>query len=381
MLLSFCCFTLAVSAAEHTHDWELVNSTLVCECGTQIVIDDDNLLCEHEFDYFEDEYNHGDKCLDCGYAVLVPHNFIDMGFEDGFHITECKDCNLTVYHSIIEWADEIGHHIKCEICDDKVDTVEHSEYNMNLGILNENFHYYECSDCGFIKCHTHTGDICECGFTGECLHRNAIITKIDDYEHLIECPDCGFSDSESHFWEDTSEYSTVSEIPVYCSSCHHRGIRITEYGILLSCKEYNGDYISTILTNGMKHHYTSWKIQATPGSFIRVRSVYGDCTSIAHQADFELLENLDTLDEYLVGSLGSKYSEETTLDSITVSKVIYQNDEFAIEFKDGNIVNFTSSELVVYNMTTSSMDTVEENDMILYFNPNKESKTIILIIG
>lgn len=331
--------------------------------------------------YYDDEY-HMYECVDCGYSTLAPHTRLEIGFTDGAHVIECTDCDSQEFHSITYSVDENGHHTICTYCG-KTETENHF---FTQEILNENFHSYTCYECGYIYCEPHT-DNCDCGFDGNCLHLNATITKIDDQSHRIECDDCKYEGTEEHYWEEVPSGETSFEYSVYCDSCHHTGTMLVEYGIILSNEKIDEEWILTMLTNGQIKQYKSSKELTPTGSFIKVKSIYGKVYRCRYLVEVEItdtLDNLDSLTENLYSVAKSNYRhKEITIDSITVSKVISSEDQITVEFKDGETAYFNSSELVVYDMTTSSMKgTINENDVIIYFTPGESDQaTIAIAIG
>lgn len=385
MALIMMTMAVTVSAENHVHTWDLVDTKeearvhITCTtCDQYVILPTDNLLCEHDFVFTEYDHYHGNQCVDCGYSVLEPHTLIEIGFVDGFHLIECTDCDIQIYHSVTEWVDEAGHHHKCDVCG-KVETyIPHTPENMWAYDLNQFFHAWECWECGYLVCETHTPGICTvCGY---CTHPSLIV-KGNEAECDVECPDCGHSYTGDHDY-----YLNDSDVAV-CETCGIFQPVVVQYGILLeNTKLEEVGYTIKLLVDGNIHTYKGWNTKAAEGSLVRLRTAYDQAISLGHRADVEVVNNLDNMNAYLHSTLLSKYKELETLDSITVSSVSNfssaEKEELYVEFNDGGVEFFNPEELVVYNLTTGSMDEVEENDVILYFSPREEGqKEIIIIIG
>lgn len=186
---------------------------------------------EHSFDHFEDDYNHGRKCVFCEYSVYEPHNLNDAGFVDGFHVVECTGCNHTQYHSITESANAYVHSVHCEKCE-ITQTEEHTfeyfendeEHGKRCVICNtsmsephtlletgfvDGFHVIECTGCVYTEYHSitesadeygHYKQCDECGKTESEVHskENMTLNTMNEYFHYYECNLCGFIQCESH---------------------------------------------------------------------------------------------------------------------------------------------------------------------------------------
>lgn len=373
--------SLSASAQEHTHTWEIVPTTeptlaeMACTtCDQHVIIPTDNLLCTHTFEVVVYDDYHGDQCIDCGYSVLEPHKLIEIGFVDGCHLIECTDCDIQIYHSITEWVDESGHHHKCDVCGKVENYLPHTHENMWAYPLNDIFHTWVCGECGYLECEKHDSDICT--VCGHCSHPNLINSSTRD-ECKVECPDCGYAYSGEHIYnydgEDTAE----------CSECGREEPVIVQYGILLERTETEDGNFIDFLIDGTIYQYQCWNSSIEIGTFVRVRVVDDQIISIGRRVETDILGLTDVTElcDYLRSNIRSNHEDVESWEEITVSSVTPDGNDLCVEFVAGEKVYF-DSEVVIYDMTTSQMGTVEEGDVIVYFTPREEGqKDTIIIIG
>ena len=164
-------------------------------------------FCEvHQQHFYElQEDNHTYKCIDCNAEYVYQHEQTnDFTITSNQHITYCTFCDVyyRTNHNFIYYENglvrEQGHQKNCSDCGyviDEVHIFEKIEYNSD-------FHQDICRTCFY------AGHIEEHNLNSNCI-------RSDVNEHYVYCTDCSFTKSTSLYYESLHEY----EHKIICLMC------------------------------------------------------------------------------------------------------------------------------------------------------------------